>query len=71
MIKIYAANGGYFRTLTDTQRYNPAGSYAVEWDGTNDDGKLASVEGDYRVEITLENASGESVTRNGIIVVYK
>ena len=51
--------------------YMQAGSYKIEWDGTNDAKKMASVEGDYCIEVTLEDVSGNKVTRNGNIVVYR
>jgi len=70
-IKIYAPDTGYFRTLFDTAAYESAGSYAIEWEGTDDSGKLASVEGDYRVEVTVEGVSGERITRNANIIVYR
>ena len=64
-IKIYDSNGNYFRTLV------PTADNQVVWDGTNDDGELASVEGDYRVEVTLEDEFGNTVIRNANIVVYR
>jgi len=70
-IKIYDPDGSYFKTLFDSNEYLAAGSYEFEWDGTNGEGKIASVEGDYRIEVVLKNLTGDTVTRNANIVVYR
>ncbi|MBU1043858.1 MAG: gliding motility-associated C-terminal domain-containing protein [Candidatus Omnitrophica bacterium] len=70
-IKLYDPNGSYYCTLEEGSILKQGGNYSVEWNGTNDDGKYINVSGDYRVEITLTDAEGVSIVRNGNIVVYK
>jgi flagellar hook assembly protein FlgD len=70
-MKIYDPNGSYFRTLMDAES-KTAGSHTIEWDGTDDTGKIISTEGDYSVEVTLTDSSGNvASTRKGSIAVYK
>ncbi len=70
-IEIIDPNGSHFRTLLPSTP-QAAGSYSIEWDGTADDGKLVSVEGDYAVKIiAADPVSGLTVTRNGTIAAFK
>ncbi len=72
VIRIYDPNGNYFRTLLTTTSPLGAGSYQAEWDGTDDTGKLVSVQGDYVIEINATTPGGESsVIRKGNIIVYR
>ncbi len=70
-IKIYDPNGNYVCTLQEDTTLRPAGTYSIEWEGTYDNNNCVSIEGDYRVEVTLTDASDNIVTRNGNVVVYK
>ena len=70
-IKIYDPNGNYFRTIQEDTTPRVAGSYSVEWDGANDSGEYVNIEGDYRGEVSLTDDEGNTVTRNGNIVVYR
>ncbi len=47
-----------------------AGSHSVEWDGTDDQGLMVNVEGNYRVELTASDGT-TNILRSANITVYK
>jgi len=64
-------NGNTIRTLLSNAA-QAAGSQTVEWDGRTDAGKVAGVEGDYRVNVVATDpVSGLSATRAGVVTVFK
>ena len=70
-LEIQDPNGSHFRTLAQNE-LQTAGPHSVEWDGRDDAGALASVEGSYRVTLTAEEAvSGGVTTQIGSITVHR
>jgi len=70
-ITIRDPNGNHFRTLAGGQA-QAAGARLVEWDGANDAGLLATLEGDYAVQVhAVDAATGLSTQRTGVVVVYR
>lgn len=62
-------NGSHFRGLSGLPM--TMGSHAVEWDGRNDQGRLATVHGDYAFEMDATRLQGGAVleaTRMGHII---
>ncbi len=53
-IDIIDPDGNHFRTLTNSTQLTP-GSYEIEWDGKDDNGRYISVEGVYTVKVITQN----------------
>ena len=67
-IRIVDPNGNYFRTLIDGEVQVADTVYTLRWDGTDDQGKILSVEGDYTLEITASDLIGfNTISRSAII----
>ncbi len=70
-VAIRDPNGNHFRTLVNNQLQS-AGSKTLTWDGLNDLGEAASIEGSYRAIITLTHpVSGATVNWTGNISVFQ
>ena len=70
-VEIQDPNGSHFKTLTQSQ-LQAAGPHAVEWNGKDDSGRVAFVEGVYRVLLTVQDPGGGNVlTQTGTIAVHR
>jgi hypothetical protein len=70
-VKVYDPDGTLFATLQTDSSPRSAGSYTLEWAGTDAAGKRAYKEGSYRVEIASTGADNDTVTRWGSVLIYK
>ncbi len=70
-VSILDPNGNTVRTLLSNAS-QAAGDYAFEWDGRTDAGRVLAVPGDYTFLVTARDAAtATTVTRRGVIVVYR
>jgi hypothetical protein len=70
-VKVYDPDGSLFATLQTDSSPRSAGSYSVQWAGTNGSGKRPYKEGSYRVEIASTGVDNDTVTRWGSVLIYK
>jgi len=70
-LEIQDPNGSHFRTLADNI-LQAIGAHSLEWDGRNDAGVLAVVEGAYKLTLTAtDTVTGGSMVRVGTTMVYR
>jgi parallel beta-helix repeat protein len=70
-IKVYDPEGVHFVTLQDDSTPRAAGSYSLEWSGTNLAGVRAYKNGNYRVEVASTGIDNDTVTRSGAVTIYR
>lgn len=71
VIKVYDPDGTLFATIQDDTSPRAAGSYTLEWAGTNDAGLRAYKNGSYRVDVSSSGVDNDTVTRSGSVTIYK
>ncbi|MGE0266939.1 MAG: fibronectin type III domain-containing protein [Candidatus Omnitrophota bacterium] len=70
-LEIVDTNNDVVRTLLEDDSTS-AGSHTVEWDGRDEVNKVPVEEGDYRIRLTITQASGPQVlTREGNVTVFR
>lgn len=68
-LRIFDPADQFVVTLVDEEQ--SAGEHTLQWDGTDLDGACVRDSGDYRIEVTLSDGNGGTVSWNGNVLVYR
>jgi flagellar hook assembly protein FlgD len=68
-LRIFDPADQFVVTLVDEEQ--SAGEHTLQWDGTDLDGAYVRDSGDYRIEVSLSDDNGGTVSWNGNVLVYR
>ncbi len=68
-LRIFDPADQFVVTLVDEEQL--AGEHTLEWGGTDLDGAYVRDSGNYRIEVTLSDVNGGTVSWNGNVLVYR
>jgi hypothetical protein len=68
-LRVFDPADQFVVTLVDEEQL--AGEHTVEWDGTDLEGAYVRDSGNYRIEVSLSDGNGGTVSWNGNVMVYR